>query len=144
MHLRKQSTTSQIFPSCLEVLGTIGKDPEIPTVTYNEFLKDLKTACVAIGSYPSLFATHSLRRGTVSDQFANGVPDKVIKYARVGSVEIKCFRGIYRSCSAHWTSAASYAATKVKKLGIGKLASIIEHDTIILNHTFAAQNFVHR
>jgi hypothetical protein len=54
---------------------------EIPQITYNEFLKELKTACTAIGLNSALFATHSLRRGSVSDQFANGVPDKVIKYS---------------------------------------------------------------
>ena len=56
-------------------------DYEIPKITYNEFLKELKAACAAIGLNPTLFATHSLRRGSVSDQFANGVPDKVIKYS---------------------------------------------------------------
>ena len=56
-------------------------DHETPKITYNEFLKDLKTACAAIGLNPALFSTHSLRRGSVSDQFANGVPDKVIKYS---------------------------------------------------------------
>ena len=54
---------------------------EIQKITYNEFLKELKTACTAIGLNPALFATHSLRRGSVSDQFMNGVPDKVIKYS---------------------------------------------------------------
>jgi hypothetical protein len=54
---------------------------EIPKITYNEFLKELKTACTAIGLNSALFATHSLRRGSVSDQFAIGVPDKVIKYS---------------------------------------------------------------
>ena len=54
---------------------------KIPKITYNEFLKELKTACAAIGLHPALFATHSLRRGSVSDQFWNGIPDKVIKYS---------------------------------------------------------------
>ena len=49
---------------------------EIPKITYNEFLKELKTACPVIGLNSTLFATHSLWRGSVSDQFANGVPDK--------------------------------------------------------------------
>jgi hypothetical protein len=52
-----------------------------PKITYHEFLKKLKTVSVAIGLNPALFATHSLRRGSVSDQFANGVPDKIIKYS---------------------------------------------------------------
>jgi hypothetical protein len=58
-------------------------DCEIPKITYNEFLKELKTVCTSdtIGLNPALFATHSLRRGSVSNQFANGVPDKVIKYS---------------------------------------------------------------
>jgi len=56
-------------------------DYEIPKITYNEFLKELKTGCAALGLNPALFATHSLRRGSVSNQFANGVPDKVIKYS---------------------------------------------------------------
>ncbi len=54
---------------------------EIPKITYNEFLKVLKTTCPSIGLNPNLFSTHSLRRGSVSDQFVNGVPDKVIKYS---------------------------------------------------------------
>jgi hypothetical protein len=34
-----------------------------------------------IGLNSTLFATHSLRKGSVSDQFANGMSDKVIKYS---------------------------------------------------------------
>jgi hypothetical protein len=52
---------------------------EIPKVTYNDFLRVLKTACSAIGLNPSAFGTHSLRRGSVTDQFLEGIPDKVIK-----------------------------------------------------------------
>jgi transcription antitermination factor NusA-like protein len=32
---------------------------EIPKITYSEFLKELKTVCVAIGLNPAFFATHS-------------------------------------------------------------------------------------
>jgi hypothetical protein len=37
---------------------------EIPKITYNEFLKELKTGCVAIRLNPKLFFTHSLWRGS--------------------------------------------------------------------------------
>ncbi len=37
-----------------------------PKITYHEFLKELKTVSVAIGINPALFATHSLRRGSVN------------------------------------------------------------------------------
>ena len=69
------------FPIMFKSLERSGNDNEIPKISYNEFLEELKTACTAIGLNSALFATHSLRRGSVSDQFANGVPDKVIKYS---------------------------------------------------------------
>ena len=69
------------LPIMFKSLNGSANDYEIPKITYNEFLKELKAACAAIGLNPTLFATHSLRRGSVSDQFANGVPDKVIKYS---------------------------------------------------------------
>jgi hypothetical protein len=69
------------FPILFKSLKRSANDDEIPKITYNEFLKELKTACAAIGLNPALFATHSLRRGSVSGQFANGVPNKVIKYS---------------------------------------------------------------
>jgi hypothetical protein len=69
------------FPIMFKSLNGSVNDYEIPKITYNEFLKELKAACAGIGLNPVLFATHSLRRGSVSDQFANGVPDKVIKYS---------------------------------------------------------------
>ena len=40
-------------------------DYETPKITYNEFLKELKTECDVFGLNPALFATHSLRRGSV-------------------------------------------------------------------------------
>ena len=52
---------------------------KIPKVTYNDFLRGLKKACSAIGLNPSAFGTHSLRRGSVTDQFLEGIPDRVIK-----------------------------------------------------------------
>ena len=48
-------------------------------ISYNEFLAQLKTACAAVGLDPNLFGTHSLRRGSTTDQFMNGISDKVIK-----------------------------------------------------------------
>ena len=69
------------FPIMFKCLQGSENNHEIQKITYNEFLKELKTACTAIGLNPALFATHSLRRGSVSDQFMNGVPDKVIKYS---------------------------------------------------------------
>ena len=55
------------------------KSSEIPKVTYQDYLRDLKMACSAIGLKPSAVGTHSLRRGSVTDQFQYGIPDKVIK-----------------------------------------------------------------
>jgi len=69
------------FPIMFKSLQGSENADKIPKITYNEFLKELKTACAAIGLDPALFATHSLRRGSVSDQFWNGIPDKVIKYS---------------------------------------------------------------
>jgi hypothetical protein len=69
------------FPIMFKSLKGSENENEIPKITYNEFLKELKTACTAIGLNSAFFATHSLRRGSVSDQFAIGVPDKVIKYS---------------------------------------------------------------
>ena len=69
------------FPIMFKFLQGSENNHEIQKITYNEFLKELKTACTAIGLNPALFATHSLRRGSVSDQFMNGVPDKVIKHS---------------------------------------------------------------
>ena len=69
------------FPIMFKSLQGSENADKIPKITYNEFLKELKTACAAIGLNPALFATHSLRRGSVSDQFWNGIPDKVIKYS---------------------------------------------------------------
>jgi hypothetical protein len=68
-------------PIMFKSLNGSVNDYEIPKVTYNEFLKELKPVCVPIGLNSALFATHSLWRGSVSDQFANGVSDKVIKYS---------------------------------------------------------------
>ena len=48
------------FPIMLKSLERSGNDDEIPKITYNEFLKELKTACPAIGLNPACFATHSL------------------------------------------------------------------------------------
>ena len=69
------------FPIMFKSLKDSENDHEIQKITYNEFLKELKTACTVIGLNPAFFATHSLRRGSVSDQFMNDVPDKVIKYS---------------------------------------------------------------
>jgi hypothetical protein len=69
------------FPIMFKSFERSGNDREIPKITYNEFLKEFKTGCTAIGLNPALFVTHSLRRGIVLDQFANDVPDKVIKYS---------------------------------------------------------------
>ena len=51
------------FPIMFKSLERSGNDSEISKITYNEFLKELKTACAAIGLNPVLFATHSLRKG---------------------------------------------------------------------------------
>ena len=48
-------------------------------ISYNEFLAQLKTACSALGLDANLFGTHSMRRGSTTDQFIHGIPDKVIK-----------------------------------------------------------------
>jgi hypothetical protein len=36
---------------------------------------------VVSGLNPVILVTHSLRKGSVSDQFTNGVPEKIIKYS---------------------------------------------------------------
>jgi hypothetical protein len=69
------------FPIMFESLKGSVNDYETPKITYNEFLKELKTECTAIGFNPVFVVTHSLRRGSASDQFANKVPDKIIKYS---------------------------------------------------------------
>ena len=48
-------------------------------ISYNEFLTQLKSACSALGLDANLFGTHSMRRGSTTDQFIHGIPDKVIK-----------------------------------------------------------------
>ena len=48
-------------------------------ISYNEFLTQLKSACFALGLDANLFGTHSMRRGSTTDQFIHGIPDKVIK-----------------------------------------------------------------
>ena len=50
-----------------------------PKIKYQEFLRILKGGCEAIGLEPSLFGTHSMRRGHTTDQFRFGIPDQVIK-----------------------------------------------------------------
>ena len=70
------------FPIMFKSLKGSPNDYETPKIIYNEFLKELKTTWVVIGLNPDIFCyTHSLRRGSVSDQFTNGVPDKIIKYS---------------------------------------------------------------
>ena len=41
--------------------------------------QDPERGCEAIGLEPSLFGTHSMRRGHTTDQFRFGIPDQVIK-----------------------------------------------------------------
>ena len=54
----------------------------IRTVTYNEFLEEIKSACKSVNLNPTkLFGTHSFRRGHVTDQFAPGIPDQIIKFS---------------------------------------------------------------
>jgi hypothetical protein len=49
------------FPIMFKSLNGSVNDYEIPKITYNEFLKELKTACDVIGLNSTLFGTHSLR-----------------------------------------------------------------------------------
>ena len=58
-----------------------GHSTTVSKVSYPEFLSALKSACSAVGLDSSLFGTHSLRRGSTTDQFLHGIPDKVIKYS---------------------------------------------------------------
>ena len=51
----------------------------MPKITYQDFLKTLKSGCESIGLDSSRFGTHSMRRGHVTDQFRFGIPDQVIK-----------------------------------------------------------------
>lgn len=53
----------------------------IRTVTYNEFFAEIKSACKSVNLNPKLFGTHSFRRGHVTDQFAAGIPDQIIKFS---------------------------------------------------------------
>jgi hypothetical protein len=46
---------------------------------YQEFLKNLKQVCQSLGYNENMFGTHSLRRGSVTEQFRLGIPDQVIK-----------------------------------------------------------------
>ena len=46
---------------------------------YQEFLKNLKEVCRLLGYDEDMLGTHSLRRGSVTDQFRFGIPDQVIK-----------------------------------------------------------------
>jgi hypothetical protein len=84
------------FPIMFKSLEWSGKNREIPKITYVEFLKELNTACAAIWLNPALFATHII-------QFSLNFNWKLWWL---------------------WTSTENYPATKVTKLGIGKLASI--------------------
>ena len=77
--LRTITTQSGKFPYYVQILTWVRERLRNPKD--NDFLKELKTACAEIGLNPALFGTHSLRRGNFTDQFANGVPDKVIKYS---------------------------------------------------------------
>ncbi len=61
----------------------------IRTVTYNEFLEEIKSASKSVNLNPKIFGTHSFRRGHVTDQFADGIPDQIIK--TFCPLEIKCF-----------------------------------------------------
>jgi hypothetical protein len=53
----------------------------IRTVTYNEFFAEMKSACKSVNLNPKLFGTHPFRRGHVTDQFAAGIPDQIIKFS---------------------------------------------------------------
>ena len=53
----------------------------IRTVTYNEFLAEIKSACKSVNLNPKLFGTHPFCRGHVTDQFAAGIPDQIIKFS---------------------------------------------------------------
>jgi hypothetical protein len=46
---------------------------------HQEFLKNLKQVCRLLGYDEDMLGTHSLRRGSVTDQFRCGIPDQVIK-----------------------------------------------------------------
>ena len=54
-------------------------DASSSRINYNEFLAELRTACSSVGLDPNLFGTHPMRRGSTTDQFMHGIPDKVIK-----------------------------------------------------------------
>ena len=45
--------------------------------TYSQFVARLKQSCKRIGLDPTLFASHSMRRGSNSDNVAHGVPDTI-------------------------------------------------------------------
>jgi hypothetical protein len=112
------------FPIMFKSLNGSANDWEIPKITYNEFLKEMKTGCVVIGLNPAFFTTH-FRRGSVSDQFVNGVPDKVSKYS--GQRRSNTFWDTYWSYSSFWTSIGNYSTTKIKK----KRFSVNHHTTTL-------------
>jgi integrase len=45
--------------------------------SYDQFMRRLKKSCRNVGLDPSLFGTHSMRRGANSDNVAHGVPDTI-------------------------------------------------------------------
>ena len=78
------------------VTFTVSKSPTlqttqhglIRTVTYNEFLAEIKSACKSVNLDPQRFGTHSFRRGHVTDQFVD-IPDQMMNFFCL--LEIKCF-----------------------------------------------------
>jgi hypothetical protein len=44
-----------------------------------DFLRSLKNVCQLLGCDKTMLGTHSLRRGSVTDQFRCGIHDQVIK-----------------------------------------------------------------
>jgi hypothetical protein len=74
------------FPIMFKSLNGSVNAYEIPKITYNEFLKELKAACAAIGLNPALFATHSLRRGRPIRERCTRQSNQIL-----GPVAIKCF-----------------------------------------------------
>ena len=69
---------------------------ESKKIRYQDFLRSLKQVCHLLGYDETMLGTHSLRRGSVTDQFQCVIPDQVIK------------------TSGHWKSAA-FLATSIRK-----------------------------
>jgi len=81
---------------------------ESQKIRYQDFLRSLKQVCHLLGYDETMLGTHSLRRGSVTDQFQCVIPDQVIPVA-----------------SGHWKSAA-FLATSIRKRFYRSILRVIQ------------------